>query len=229
MTRHNLIQHPLSRSLAVLAATTLLLVVIRVAGTNEPSAAALPEPYAPFRMTYIIYEARQGPVTMELTWRGQHSWEEVVVASPEREDSVGNSTTYDRGTVTFFDSVVGITMLESDCTDDYAGATRIPRPWLLRRAYLAEEGWEALGRDADSYDRFQRVIDTGERQFKELHRRDPATRLAMEIGRLDDSGYVPTFQVLSYAPLMVSQPGPYACEDLAPTPTPWATEVADPP
>ena len=51
----------------------------------------------------------------------------------------------------------------------------------------------------------------------------------MEIGRLDDSGHVPTFQVLSYAPLMVSQRRAYACEDLAPAPTPWATEVADPP
>ena len=166
MTRHSLIQHPLSRSLAVLAATTLLLVGIRVSGTNEPSAAALPEPYAPFRMTYIIYEAHEQPVTMELTWRARRSWEQVVVASPGREGSVGNSTTYDRGTVTFSDSVVGITTLESDCTGDYAGATRIPGPWLLPRAYLAEDGWQALGRDADGYDRFQRVIDTGEKSVQ---------------------------------------------------------------
>ena len=228
MTRHNLMQHPLGRSLAVLAATTLLLVVMQVGAPSETSGAASREPYAPFRMTYMGGVSSEGPVTLDLTWRSGSSWEIVIVASPERKDSVGSSMTYERGILTTFDSVFGTTTSEPSCPGD-RGATVIPELWLDARAYTAENGWEALGRDANGYDQFQRVTGIGEGQYKEIFRRDPATGLVMEVGRLDGSTYVPTIRVLSYSPLVSSQPGPYRCPDPAPTPTPWATEIADPP
>ena len=105
MTHHN--QGRLLRASAVLVIATLIVGALivgttRLGGSTETPGAVLSEPYAPFRMTYITYDASGESITVELTWLSQLSWDAEVVAATEFPRQVGSYNKYHQGVMTSY-------------------------------------------------------------------------------------------------------------------------------
>ena len=185
MTRGNLGQGRLVRASAVLVIAALvvgalIVGVTRFGGSTETPGAVLSEPYAPFRMTYITYDAAGGSITVELTWRSLLSWDAEVIAATEFPRQVGSYNKYHQGAMTSYSTIFN-ELTPEPTYDGSNGEFEIPAPWLIPRAFIAGDGWESLGRDADGYDNFQRSFGEGAERYHQIYRHDPRTGLVMEV------------------------------------------------
>ena len=210
MTHHN--QGRLLRASAVLVIATLIVGALivgttRLGGSTETPGAVLSEPYAPFRMTYITYDASGESITVELTWLSQLSWDAEVVAATEFPRQVGSYNKYHQGVMTSYSAIFN--ELRTEPTYDGSnGEFEIPAPWLLPRAFTAGDGWEPLGSDADGYDSFQRSFGEGAKRYHEIYRRDPRTGLVMEVVHMQGSQRTTVVKVLTCEPLGDAAPQP---------------------
>ena len=215
----NLLTRPLIRSIAILAAALAALAVMAHGDADKSTGATIREPYTPFRITYINFDAVWGPVTLELIWRSRLSWSNVVLESPGFERGVGGFVEYDNGTITRYEPSLGYTTEytrrdKESCEESALEAgvsttvTTIPEQWLAPRAFTPEAGWEDLGLDANGYEQYQRVLGAGEMQYKEIYKRDPKTGLVMEVMHVDDSGVTPIAVVLTYEALASTRSAP---------------------
>ena len=186
-----LLQNPSARALGVLTVAALLVAAIGVSSTSDTQAAAGGELYPPFHMVYVTDSRSYGPVTTELTWRSEDSWVAEVVSSPGWEELVGSYESYEQGTLTGYSTVTGITERRPSCgpMDGYEEVGVIPELWFFPELYTAEYGWDDLGRNSDGHDQFQRGT--------EIYKVDPATRLVMEVGNIEDGVYVAEMRVMS--------------------------------
>ena len=202
--------HPLVRSAVVLVLVALGLGLTLATEPDQQIDDRASEPYPPFRMTYT--SRFDSGATIELTWLGINSWATEVVATVERQGGagrrVGDHVRYDGATYTAFSPLTGIRTRYMSCQDHGL----IPGPWFVPYRFVAEEGFEALGRGADGYDQFLRVIADGEIEYRRLVKRDPASGLVMEVLDWDGSAYVTEFQVLSLELLPESYASPGACD-----------------
>ena len=193
------LQRPLLRAAGVLIIAVLAVSAARphTAGTTT---APLVEPYAPFRMTYMSYDSGGDTITVDLTWRSQLSWDTEVLASTKYPDMVGSYERYHHGVATSYDAMFDD--LETDLTYDGSNDEFvIPAPWLIPYAFATDPGWELLGRDADGYDRFQRVLGSCAGQYREIYKRHPETGIVMEVVHVTGSESVVRAKVLTYTPL----------------------------
>ena len=188
-----LLQSPLVRALGVFAVAALVAGAVGGTANSETRAATVDERYPPFRMSYVTMNNSYGPVTTELTWLGEGSWEKVTIASPGWEELEGSSLSYEDGTLTSYSTITGRTAREPSCSPDEGYIDRagvLPERWFFPKIYTAEYGWETLGRNADGYDQFQRGTV--------IYKVRPDTWLVMEIGNVEGDEYVVEMRVTAF-------------------------------
>ena len=169
-------------------------------GATEATGAAFGEPYAPFRMTYVVYTSDGDEITKELTWRSQRSWDLAVVAHTDAGALVGSYDQYDRGVLLSYNAILDLHTHER--THDGAdGGYLFPEQWFLPRAFTRGEGWEPLGRDANGYDSFRRLLGAGSDRYYQIYRHDPQTGLVMEVLHVTGSERTTVARALTYTPL----------------------------
>ena len=110
--------------------------------------------HPPFRMVWVEEDARGDRYTVELMWRGYRSWTTVLRASSAAPGAVGRTGTWDGVTLTEDDPAGGRRTYRPDLTVD---APLVPTPWVLAWEYSPDDGWEALGPDADGNERFRKT------------------------------------------------------------------------
>lgn len=110
--------------------------------------------HPPFRMVWVEEDARGDRYTVELMWRGYRSWSTVLRASSAEPHAVGRIGTWDGVTLTEDDPVGGRQTYRPELT---VNAPLVPAPWVLAWEYPPDDGWEALGPDADGNERFRKT------------------------------------------------------------------------
>lgn len=110
--------------------------------------------HPPFRMVWVEEDARADLYTIELMWRGYRSWTTVLRASSAEPGAVGRMGTWDGVTLTEDDPAGGRRTYRPELTVD---APLVPAQWVLTWDYAPDDGWEALGPDADGNERFRKT------------------------------------------------------------------------
>lgn len=110
--------------------------------------------HPPFRMVWVEENGRGDLYTVELMWRGYRSWTTVLRASSAEPGSVGRLRMWDGVTLTEDDPAGGRRTHRHERTVD---APLVPAQWVLAWEYAPDDGWEALGPDADGNERFRKT------------------------------------------------------------------------
>ncbi len=166
----------LARAAAVLTVAAIAGAVAGGSVHTTTGAAQRYEFYPPFRMVWVEEDARGAVYTIELMWRGSRSWTTVLRASSADPGSVGRTGSWDGTTLTSDDPATGRSTYRPDLT---VGAPLVPAQWLLASRYSPEDGWEALGPDADGNERFRKTETRGGRERTVIRTRDPDTWLVV--------------------------------------------------
>ena len=169
-------------------------------GATEETGAVFSEPYAPFRMIYVVYTPDGDEITKELTWRSQRSWDLVVIAHSDADALVGSYEQYDHGVALSYNAILDLHTHERT-HDGSDGGYLIPEQWFLPRAFTRDDGWELLGRDADGYDSFRRSFGAGTDRYDQIYRHNPQTGLVMEVLHVKGSQRATIARALTYTPL----------------------------
>lgn len=166
----------LARAAAVLTVAAIAGAVAGGSVHTTTGAAQRYEFYPPFRMVWVEEDARGAVYTIELMWRGSRSWTTVLRASSADPASVGRTGNWDGTTLTSDDPMTGRSTYRPELT---VGAPLVPAQWLLASRYSPEDGWEALGPDADGYERFRKTETREGRKRTVIRTRDPDTWLVV--------------------------------------------------
>lgn len=194
---------PMHRAAIIIAVLLVLAVVVVLdTGADQPADARAEEPYAPFRMTYVTADADGTSTTIEVTWRGRHSWTAELKATSGDSRHIGRTVMYDGSTLTIDDPLLGVDSFSAGGADA-VGA--VPDRWLIARELSAGDGWTALGVGPDGYERFERTLVVADERITTSYRRDPASGIVMGFSESVDGRQVTSVEVVRFEILPTSE------------------------